>query len=124
MKRVQLFETFDIYKKIEGVNENDFTNKAVAIIVPTLDESCRLIKEADRPLYETQQEDARILFGHISSMQEGGSVRILSDGDEINETGACFDHVMLLHEFIPVEQSYIVEGLYETNPSLQVSELY
>ena len=123
MRQVQLLETFNIHQKKEALGKYDFKNQAVAIIVPMFDESHRVIQEEDRPLYKAQQADAKVLFEHIASTQEKGRVRILGSGDEANETDERFDHLILLHEFVAFEQEYVVEGLRENNPQLQISEL-
>jgi hypothetical protein len=124
MKRESLFDAFDVNQKMELLIKHDFSNQAVAIIVPTFDESYRLIEAYDQPLYWEQRRDATNLLHHIASKQNKGMVHILYSGDEANETDTKFDHLILLHEFVSSEQVYIVEGLRESSENLQVSELY
>ena len=120
----QLFETFDMKEKVKELVQTDFTEKKVAIMVPNFDESGRLIKEEDPVLYHAQKRDASYLLHEIILRQGIRHIEILSGGDEANEKEKVFDHLILLHEFIPSEETYIIEGLCENNLALFVTKLY
>ena len=123
MKKV--FEAFNVNQKnAVGLRNEDFENRNVAIMVPTFDESHRLIEKEDSALYFTQRDDASILLEYIETNQKRGHVQILNDGDVANETNEKFDHVVFLHEFIESEQQYVLDGLRENNTSLTFTELY
>ena len=119
----KVFETFNINQKIEGLKHNNFTGQDVAIIVPTFDKLHRLIKEYDQPLYWAQKKNASMLLHHIVSKQNSGSVCILYDKDEVNETDRKFDHMIFLYEFTASEQAEVLDGLRENNKNLQIIEL-
>jgi len=119
-----IFETFDINKKVEVLMSTDFNNQNIAILVPTFDESFRLIKEDDQPLYWIQRQDASFLLHYLISQHDNISVCILENTDEANETDTKFDQAILLHEFTEVERSYAVSSLQENNENLQIIEIY
>ena len=120
----RIFGTFKMNEKMRELQTDDFAYQTVAIIVPTFDAKHRLIQESDQSLYWAQRQNAGKLLLYITSKQEIGSVCILQDGDEANETNRKFDSVIFLHEFVASEQAYITDGLCKNNPNLKVINLY
>lgn len=120
----KVFKNFDIRQKIDALEIDNFNNHSVVIIVPLFDESHRPIKECDPVLYQAQKEDASTLLHYIASKQNQGSICILQDGNEANQTDKVFDWVIFLHEFNPYEQEYVLIGLCEKSRNLQMVEMY
>ena len=115
-----------IQERKERLRHVDFVGQQVAIIAPTLDETCQFIKRYNPQRHWQQSCEASMLLHHVASMQSKGNkgrVCILADGDEANETDQRFDYVIFLHNFLAIERNYILEGLREHNEQLQIIDL-
>lgn len=118
------FKTFSIDERMKDLEQYNFTNQNVAIIVPTVNQNGHWTPRLDEALYDTQRKDASKLLHYIASKLNNVRVCILRDGDEANETNKKFDNVIFLHEFTTAEQEYVRIGLCENSPNLKMIELY
>ena len=136
----QVFETFKIDEKIKELkallNCQDlsvFDGQHIVVAVPSFDESVRHIEKYDPELFACQQADAYHLADFIIFNTKADAVSVLMDSNEADELVDSITkpitYVILLHEFIPSEKSYLTESLRENrkgdmNKNLQMIALY
>ena len=129
MSNHPLFETFDLSEIIEELKSllknkdfSDFDNKHIVIAVPLFDEGMHNIKKYDKELFSAQLNDAQQLQKFLTKNTNAKIVDVVVEAYEahkIIDRYCSVDDLILLHEFMPVEQDYLTTVLKkDTIPGL------